>query len=195
MEAFKIKLIILGDFCVGKTAIIKRKCENVFDHQYTTTIGVDFFNFKTTVDDKKVKVFIWDTAGQEKFKTIVKSYYNGTNGALLVYDITDRKSFNNLDKWVADLKESGFEGKIMVVGNKSDDSKNRVVEKYEALNYCIDNDYLFMECSSKENINIDELFTRFIENVYYHMDSIMKYDTFQSLDLERKSQKVCCTIM
>tara|TARA_E500000178_G_scaffold306339_1_gene318432 strand:+ start:10205 stop:10792 length:588 start_codon:yes stop_codon:yes gene_type:complete len=195
MDALKIKLIILGDFCVGKSAIIKRKCENVYDTQYTTTIGVDFFNFTTIIDNKKVKVFIWDTAGQEKFKTIVKSYYNGTNGVLLVYDITNRKSFNNLDKWANDLKESGFEGKIMIIGNKCDDERNRVVDKSEVINYCIRNDYQFMECSSKENINIDDIFKRFTDTVYYHLDSINKYDAYDSFKLEKKAQKACCVIL
>lgn len=195
MEAFKIKLIILGDYCVGKTAIIRRQCENIFDDYYTSTIGVDFFNFRTTINNEKIKVYIWDTAGQEKFKTIIKSYYNGTNGALLVYDITDRQSFNNLDKWISDLNERGFEGKIMIVGNKNDNERNRVVDKTEAINYCIQNDYLFMECSSKENINIEELFKIFIENVYYNMKSIIKYDKFHSFELEKKMQKTCCSIM
>jgi small GTP-binding protein len=202
MDELRIKLIILGDYSVGKTALAARKNDNYFSNLYNTTIGVDFFAYKTYIREKPVKVHVWDTAGQEKFRFIVKSYFNGANGAILVYDITNRKSFEGLKYWLDELKRFEFDGKYTIVGCKCDLENHREVYRHEGENLARSLNGLFYECSAKDNTNIDLLFKELVEYIITKNNKQMNSefeigdnDVF-TIDEELPIKKyACCNIL
>ena len=127
------KILLLGDSGVGKSCIIIRYIENNFSHNLMNSIGVDFKLKNIEIDSKKIKLQIWDTAGQERFKTITTSYYKGAHAILVVFDITDRDSFDHVRNWMADIDKFGKEGVLRIlVGNKCDLAHNRQVTMEEA---------------------------------------------------------------
>ena len=104
---FSFKILLLGDSSVGKTCFLKRYIDNTFQDAYLSTIGFDFkFKFVTLENGKTVKVQLWDTAGQERFRTIAKSYYKGAHGIILIFDVTNRKTYDNIRKWLNQIRES-----------------------------------------------------------------------------------------
>ncbi|XP_061632833.1 ras-related protein Rab-13 isoform X2 [Phyllopteryx taeniolatus] len=127
---FLFKLLLIGDSGVGKTCLIIRFAEDNFNSTYISTIGIDFKVKTIEVDGKKVKLQVWDTAGQERFKTITTAYYRGAMGIILVYDITDEKSFENIQNWMKSIKENASAGvSRMLLGNKCDIEAKRKVTK------------------------------------------------------------------
>ena len=116
-----LKIVLVGDSGVGKSNIISRYTKNEFNYESKTTIGVEFATKALVQENKTIKVQIWDTAGQERYRSMASAYYRGAMGALLVYDITRASSFENLDKWLKELKNYGNEDIVcLMVGNKSD---------------------------------------------------------------------------
>ena len=127
------KLVLIGDSSVGKTNILSKYLNDEFDQNSKPTIGVEFATKNFEIENNIVKTQIWDTAGQERYRAITSSYYKGAKGCLLVYDITRKESFENIDKWISDLKSAGNENmSIILVGNKSDLENERKVTKEEA---------------------------------------------------------------
>ena len=165
MDALKMKLIIIGDHCIGKTSIALRKRDNIYDTIYNPTIGVDFFYYRTNVNNIPVKISVWDTAGHDNYRNIIKLYFKESQGAVLVYDITNRNSFLNLKNWIIQLNENEFNGKVILVGNKCDSVNERRVTTEEGEQLALENDCLFIESSSKNNINIDSIFEKIVEKV------------------------------
>jgi len=128
------KIIIVGDSGVGKSNMGTRYINNEFQLDTRTTVGVEFFTKNININKTNIRAHIWDTAGQEKFKAITKSYYKGAKGALVVYDITRKESFDNVDKWISDLKANGENDLVItLIGNKCDLENERKVNKEEAL--------------------------------------------------------------
>ena len=161
------KIVIIGDTYVGKTNILSRYISNEFDPNSNSTIGVELTTKSYNFDNNDVKVQIWDTAGQEKYRSITSSYYKGAQGCLLVYDITKKKSFDNIDKWYSELKSNSDE-KIytMLLGNKSDLEENREVSIEEAEKKAKNFNIAFMETSAYNGNNINKAFNELINNVY-----------------------------
>ncbi|XP_062998934.1 ras-related protein Rab-8B-like isoform X3 [Elgaria multicarinata webbii] len=127
---YLFKLLLIGDSGVGKTCLLFRFTEDDFNNTFISTIGIDFKIRTIELDGKKIKLQIWDTAGQERFRTITTAYYRGAMGIMLVYDITNEKSFDNIENWITNVKEhasSDVEG--MILGNKCDMNEKRQVSK------------------------------------------------------------------
>ena len=126
-----IKILTLGDTMVGKSSIVLRFSDDKFDENVFATIGIDFKTKYIKVRDASVKVLIWDTAGQEKFRNIAKQYYKGANGVLLIYDVCNRKSFERIGFWLNELKENNKIDELyaILVGNKIDLEQRRVISK------------------------------------------------------------------
>ncbi|KAI8993684.1 ras family-domain-containing protein [Pilobolus umbonatus] len=161
-----IKFIIIGDTGVGKSCILLQFTDNRFMAAHDLTIGVGFGARFITVNDQQIKLQIWDTAGQESFRSITKSYYRGAAGALLVYDITRRETFENLPAWLADVRQCANPNTaIMLIGNKSDLDSNRKVSREEAEKFAQDNDLFFLETSAKSANNIEEAFVKTVEAI------------------------------
>ena len=153
------KILLLGDSGVGKSSIIIRYIENNFSNNLMNSIGVDFKLKNIEVDSKKIKLQIWDTAGQERFKTITTSYYKGAHAILIVFDITDRDSFDHVKNWMADIDKFAKEGVLRIlVGNKCDLVNNRKIEMEEAKEIANKYGIKYIETSAKDTINIDDLF-------------------------------------
>ena len=162
-----MKLILLGDSSVGKTNILTKYLKNFFDPDSKATVGVEFGTKSVEIEGKKIKVQIWDTAGEERYKSITSTYYKGAKGAFIVYDITRKITFESIDKWIGDLKNNGDENIIIyLVGNKNDLNDKREVDKNEAMNKAEKYNIAFMETSALSGDNIQKIFQDLIEKVY-----------------------------
>jgi small GTP-binding protein len=174
------KYIIIGDSSVGKTSLISSLMNGSFKKEYTTTIGVDFASKMLKLDDHIVKIQIWDTAGQEAFRSITKCYYRGAIGCIIVFDITSIKSFENVKSWLNDVNHSDRSDKrqIMIVGNKKDLEKYRAVSK-EEINDLISSleNVKYFETSAYDIESVDKCFEILTRNVMNILD-ISKIDTF-----------------
>ena len=154
----KLKIIVIGDMSTGKTCISQRYVTNVFNDSTESTIGVEFVS---KVEDKlfpekNINVYLWDTTGNERFFSITRSFYRQAIACIIVYDITNRKSFDDVSKWVRDIKDHKGNINILLLGNKKDiEGKKREVSYEEGYKYASKNDMIFYEVSAKtgENIN------------------------------------------
>jgi len=154
-----LKIIILGDSGVGKTSLMNQYVNQRFSKQYKTTIGADFTTKEVMVDDKLVTMQIWDTAGQERFRTITSSYYRGAHGIIIVYDITDQESFDNVKQWLQEIDRYACEKvNTLLVGNKSDLTTKRVVSYEAAKEFAAKQEMDFLETSAKNSTNVEKAF-------------------------------------
>ena len=161
------KIVLIGDTSVGKTNILSKYLTDEFDPESKATVGVEFGTKNFKIENNIVKVQIWDTAGQERYRSITNAYYKGAKGALLVYDITNKKSFDNLDRWISDLKTNGDEKiSIVLLGNKSDLESQRVISTEEGKNKAELFKFAFMETSALNGNNIEKAFDELIKEVY-----------------------------
>ncbi|KAK7320187.1 hypothetical protein RJT34_04923 [Clitoria ternatea] len=164
---YLFKAVLIGDTGVGKSNLLSRFAKDEFRLDSKPTIGVEFAYRNIKVGDKLIKAQIWDTAGQERFRAITSSYYRGALGALLVYDITRRSSYENVSKWLVELREFGGEDMVVIlVGNKCDLSESREVEKEEGKGFAETEGLCFMETSALRNLNVEEVFLQMITKIY-----------------------------
>jgi Ras-related protein Rab-1A len=154
------KILLLGDSNVGKTCFLLRYIDDTFTENHISTIGVDYkIKLVTSPDQKIVKLQIWDTAGQDRFRCITKNYYRGSDGIMLIYDITSPSSFVNIKNWIVQIKDClGEEACITLVGNKVDLESNRKVSIEDGMKLAKEYKFSFFEASAKKNININEAF-------------------------------------
>ena len=201
-EKYIMKILTLGDVSVGKSSIVLRYSDNKFNETWLSTIGVDSKRKIVKIKGEKVKVSIWDTAGQEKFQNIVKQYYNGANGVLLIYDITNEKSFRKVDFWYKDLKES-VNLDVMhtcLVGNKIDLKDNRKIEKEVAQKYADENNLPYYEVSAKSGEGIKKMFedvtNKIMDKILKNIETEEKEEKLKTSFLNRESfapkEKKCC---
>ncbi|XP_073148458.1 ras-related protein RABA6a-like [Henckelia pumila] len=164
---YLFKAVLIGDSAVGKSNLLYRFAKDEFYLDSKPTIGVEFAYRSIKVGDKIVKAQIWDTAGQERFRAITSSYYRGALGALLVYDITRKSTFESLKKWLKELREfGGPEMVVVLVGNKSDLLHSREVNLEDGRSLAKLEHVSFMETSAKENLNVEEAFLHMIHRIY-----------------------------
>ena len=168
----QFKLVIIGNSHVGKTSLMLRYAENVFKDKHISTIGVDFKIVKVKVGDIFVKLQIWDTAGQDRFRTMSSTYYRGADGAIIVYDVTSSESFNNVGRWLEDMNMYNRNVFKIIVGNKNDNTstdtlstETKVVSTQEAKKLADRLDLKLFETSAKEDKNVREMF----EDVAYEL--------------------------
>lgn len=164
---YVFKYIIIGDSGVGKSCLLLQFTDKRFEPLHDLTIGVEFGARMVSIDNKNIKLQIWDTAGQESFRSITRSYYRGACGALLVYDVTRRETFGHLQSWLEDAKaNSNTAITIMLIGNKSDLDAKRQVSFKEGEDFAKANGLVFMETSAKTAQNVDEAFLRTANMIY-----------------------------
>ncbi|KAL1561186.1 Ras-related protein rabc1 [Salvia divinorum] len=161
---YLFKLLMIGDSGVGKSSLLLSFTSDAFE-ELSPTIGVDFKVKHVTLGGKKLKLAIWDTAGQERFRTLTSSYYRGAQGIIMVYDVTRRDTFTNLsDIWAKeiDLYSTNQDCIKMLVGNKVDKESERVVSKKEGIDFAREYGCLFIECSAKTRVNVEQCFEELV---------------------------------
>ena len=189
------KILIIGNSSVGKSNILLRFSDNIFNDSFLPTIGVDFKIKNITIKNQKIKLNIWDTAGQERFKTITSTYYKGAHGIILVFDITDRESFNGVGSWVEEVRRHAGPNVVrLLVGNKCDLESERTITKEEAKSYADSLGVEYLETSAKNNINIAECFMAISKGVHNALPESQKFDeNMMNVNLKsRKKKKNCC---
>lgn len=160
---YVFKILLIGDSAVGKSSLLLRFAEDIFTDSFLPTIGVDFKIRTIQAAGSKVKLQMWDTAGQERFKSILTSYYKGTHGVLLVYDITDRRSFVDVQNWVNDVEKYGREDVVKIlIGNKKDMQEKREVSYEEGKRFADGLGMKYIETSAKDGLNIEESFVSLV---------------------------------
>ncbi|XP_026472927.1 ras-related protein Rab-21-like [Ctenocephalides felis] len=172
---YNFKVVLLGEGCVGKTSLVLRYVEDKFNERHLSTLQASFLNKKLKLDDKQINLAIWDTAGQERFHALGPIYYRASNGALLVYDITDEDSFQKVKNWVKELKKMlGSEIVLMIVGNKLDLEQDRNVSVEEAESYAAQVGAKHFQTSAKLNEGIEELFSSLTREMLNHATQLQE---------------------
>ena len=196
------KIIIVGDSGVGKSSLLKRAVQNRFDGSYQATIGFEFLLMHFKVNDLKLKLQIWDTCGQEMYRSLVQGFYRNTSLALIVYDVNQKKTYDALDIWLKDIRQhTEQELPIFIAGNKSDLEK--VVPSEEAKIFAVSNrTKYFTECSAKNGYNVKEIFyeaAKYLYKTYKQFKSQnklpttgrLKIDADKNSSLDSKKKKCC----
>lgn len=163
---YTFKILTIGESGVGKTCILLRYTDNKFSKHHLTTIGIDFKTKQVNYFDKKIKLYIWDTAGQERFRNIAQQYYNGADGIFLVYDVTERKSFEKITEWMKTILSYNTKEKIglILLANKVD-SEIREVNTEEGGNLAKEFGIKYFETSALNNYNLDEAFSCMVDEI------------------------------
>ena len=192
---YLFKVLLLGDSDVGKSSLILRYTEETFNSKLVNSIGVDFKMKKKEIDGKVIKVQIWDTAGHERFRSITYSYYRGANAIIIVFDLSDKKSFISITEWLKQIEKHAKENVFkFLVGNKSDLVDQRQVSYEEAKQYADDHDLPYIETSAKEGININELFDSSIKTFLNKSNTFKgeKNIKLNSQNTNSSERNACC---
>ena len=191
------KILLLGDCSSGKTSLIYRLVHNSFLEYYVSTIGIDFNIKSFVVNDKRVKLQIWDSCGQERFNALTRSYYRNTDAFIICYDISSRKSFEDAKYWIKELEKYVFDRPVIkiLVGTKADLEDSRNVKYDDGKKYADSLGIEFIETSSKNNSNIKELFynlsLKLLDKISDgNISTIRRKPLF--LQNEHKPKKYCC---
>ena len=186
------KILLLGDSTVGKTCFLLRFMEDSFIDLHMATIGLDY-KLKTMIleEQKIVKVQIWDTAGQDKFRAITRNYYKGASGIILIFDVTNIKSFENIKKWINEIKEEISENvSIVLIGNKIDNLKERKITKEQGEKIANEIGTKFFETSAKTGEGINESVFYLVKIIYENDPEIKKKG--QNLKKYKKKKRKFC---
>ena len=188
------KIVLIGDTSVGKTNILSKYLSNEFDPDSKATVGVEFGTRDFKIENNTVKVQIWDTAGQERYRSITNAYYKGAKGSLLVYDITNPKTFENVDKWLSDLKTNAEEKiSVVLVGNKTDLESERKISLEQGKEKAELFKLAFIETSALNGNNIEKAFNELISDVYKNHHELFEKQakveiTEKAIDLEHTEE-------
>jgi len=187
---YLFKYIVVGDSGVGKSCLLLQFTDNRFQHIHDLTIGVEYGSKTITVADRHIKLQIWDTAGQESFRSITRSYYRGSVGALLVYDITRRQSFNHLRQWIKDLQDYTHPDIVIIlVGNKTDLHYRRQVTTEEGQLFATEHGFLFCETSAFTAENVHKVFTGTAQKIYERLyNGVIHPDNISGIKIGARQQ-------
>ncbi|KAL1323219.1 hypothetical protein HN51_068286 [Arachis hypogaea] len=181
-EEYLFKIVIIGDSAVGKSNLLSRYARNEFNLHSKATIGVEFQTQSLQIDNKEVKAQIWDTAGQERFRAVTSAYYRGAVGALIVYDISRRTTFDSVGRWLDELKtHCDTTVAMMLVGNKCDLDNIRAVSIEEGKSLAEAEGLFFMETSALDSTNVKTAFEMVIREIYNNVSrKVLNSDTYKA---------------
>lgn len=187
------KLLLIGDSGVGKTCLLFRFSDDAFNTTFISTIGIDFKIKTVELGGKKIKLQIWDTAGQERFHTITTSYYRGSMGIMLVYDITNVKTFDNISKWLRNIDEHANEDvEKMILGNKCDMDDKRQVPTARGETIAREHNIPFLETSAKANINVEKAFMNLAQAILNKTPGRISEPSGVNVGQVDQGSKRCC---
>lgn len=166
-DEIEFKVLLVGDSKVGKTSILLQFTDETYNDVHVMTIGIDYKIKRIQMGDFKVRLKIWDSAGQERFQSITKNFYKGADAVVFVFDITDQNSFNNLKKWIKQAEDhvTNKNYKKIIVGNKDDLEFERKVERKDISYFAKKNNIEYIETSAKTNHNITEIFSYLVDDL------------------------------
>ncbi|CAN8236829.1 unnamed protein product [Cochlearia groenlandica] len=164
---YVFKLVLIGDSGVGKSQILSRYARNEFSLDSKATIGVEFQTRTLVIDHKSVKAQIWDTAGQERYRAVTSAYYRGAVGAMLVYDVTRRQTFDHIPRWLEELRGHADKNIVIIlVGNKSDLEDQRAISTEDAKEFAEKEGLFFLETSALNAVNVETAFTTVLTEIF-----------------------------
>jgi len=158
-----LKLLVVGDANVGKTSLVQRLCERTFPEEHTATLGVDFKTFEFGNGDQRVKLQMWDTAGEERFRDFTTAYYKSAQAVIIVYDVTNSLSFQHIDEWLSVIEKHAKHVKKILLGNKVDLLSQREVTREEGEEFANKRNIFFLESSAKDEDGVSTVFTSIVE--------------------------------
>ena len=181
------KVIVIGNSAVGKTCLTTKATKDIFLDNHQSTIGFEFFSFMIKIDNKIIKLQIWDTCGQETYRSLISNFYKTSSLAFILYSITDRKSFEDIEKWVKELRTNcSPDIKIILIGNKNDLEEYRIISKSEGENLCKKFGFeYFIETSAKTGNNAKEIFVKSAMILY--KDFLKYYKSGRNFSTSSKS--------
>ena len=198
---FIFKVLLLGNSNVGKSSLFLRFVDDIWNDTFVPTIGVDFKIKTFDIDEKKIKMQIWDTAGQKRFKNIIASYYRGAHGILLIFDVTDKDSFKNLSNWLIEIEKNASKNVLKVlIGNKTDLEEKRVITYNQGKEFADTYGLKYIETSAKKNLNVNEAFETLGRELMAASDDKRitktkpnkKISVAKAQDLTPEKKKGCC---
>ena len=199
----KFKIVIVGNTNVGKTNIMNKYLKNHFIPELKNTIGVEFGSKLFNIEGHSIRADIWDTAGQERYKAITRAYYKGSKGAFVVYDITDKDSFDSLDNWVSELSSTASKDiNIIIIGNKADLENSRKITKEQGRRKASTLHAAFLETSALSGENLDKAFEILMNEMYKkYKEKLIERKDDESFDpgndininfTQKNNSKKCC---
>ena len=190
------KILLLGDVAVGKSCLLLRYCENSFQESHLATIGLDFrLKTITLENNRKIRIQIWDTAGEDRFRSITRNYYKGAHGIVLIYDVTDQQSFQHIKDWVDKIKEESKEGVIIyLVGNKIDLIDKRIITNADGKKLSEEIKIKYYETSAKDSIGVNEVFENLVKDMdnFYSEQHQEEMETIHIDKKDKKKRKLRC---
>ncbi len=182
----KFKVIVVGNSGVGKSCLSMRASQNIFKEEHQLTLGTEIYNFKVKINDKSINLQIWDTCGQEKYKSLIKNYYQNSSLAIIVYSVVDQQSFDEINEWYKQIKlNTSADCKIFLIANKVD-LPERKISTEQGKKYKSDFKFdLFMETSAKSGFNAKELFVNGANILYREHENIKMYEKNPSSNEEK----------
>jgi small GTP-binding protein len=185
---YLFKLLLIGDSGVGKSCLLLRFADDTYTESYISTIGVDFKIRTIDLDGKTIKLQIWDTAGQERFRTITSSYYRGAHGIIVVYDVTDLESFNNVKQWLHEIDRYASDNvNKLLVGNKSDLTTKRAVSFDQAKEFADSLGIEFVETSAKNSTNVEKAFMMMASQIKMRYKPVAQGNNPSNVNLQGQS--------
>ena len=190
------KILLLGDCAVGKSCLLLRYCENSFQESHLATIGLDFrLKTITLENNRKIRIQIWDTAGEDRFRSITRNYYKGAHGIVLIYDVTDQQSFQHIKDWVDKIKEESNEGVIIyLVGNKIDLIDKRIITNADGKKLSEEIKIKYYETSAKDSTGVKEVFENLVKDMdnFYSEQHQEEMETIHIDKKDKKKRKLRC---
>jgi Ras-related protein Rab-1A len=180
------KLLLLGDSAVGKSSLLLRFADDTFKENQISTIGVDWRIKTVELDGKRIKLQLWDSAGQERFRTIASAYYRGAHGIAIVFDLTDEKTFENVESWLDEVGQNAAPGvRKILIGNKVDLTSERVIDSARARAFADSAGMVYIETSAKHATNVSEAFLAMTREIYVAVGrgSILLRNDIESLTI------------
>ena len=195
-----LKILILGDMSVGKTTLLLKYIDNYIPELYISTLGIDYKTKKIVYNNTNIILQIWDTAGQEKFQVVTKSFVKGSDGIIYMYDITQKQSFINIKRWLEDTEDYSLRAKKIIVGNKIDMEERREVTEEMKNKLLNEIDIDLVEISAKKDLNVNEVFDKLVkiiigdltkEDIIKKFGRTMSVSSLNSIDIMKKKKKCC----